>query len=115
MLITLEETAALIKQGKALHIAGDETLLEKLPRGKWIGGTTPYFMGENGGVFTKERLFVTEMDFAEEVRIGVYGKYNIFQIVEECYDKKRRSTLTGRRTNTRSVFAAYRASDMRGP
>ena len=86
MLITLEETAALIKQGKALHIAGDETLLEKLPRGKWIGGTTPYFMGENGGVFTKERLFVTEMDFAEEVRIGVYGKYNIFQIVEECYD-----------------------------
>lgn len=86
MLITLEETAALIKEGKILHIAADERLLEKLPTGKWIGGTTPYFISEDGGILTKDKLFVNEIDFAEEVRINVYGKYNIFQIVEECYD-----------------------------
>ncbi|MCR5486753.1 MAG: hypothetical protein K6F35_04390 [Lachnospiraceae bacterium] len=86
MLITLEETAALIKEGKILHIAADERLLEKLPTGKWIGGTTPYFISEDGGILTKDKLFVNEIDFAEEVRIRVYGKYNIFQIVEECYD-----------------------------
>ena len=86
MLITLEETVALINEGRILHIAADDTLLARLPKGKWIGGTTPYFISEEGGIFTKDRLFVNEMDFADEVKISVYGKYNIFQVVEECYD-----------------------------
>ncbi|MBR4183986.1 MAG: hypothetical protein IKQ56_09240, partial [Lachnospiraceae bacterium] len=86
MLITLEDTISLIEEGKILHIAADDSLLEKLPKGKWIGGTTPYFMSEEGGIFTKDRLFVNEIDYAEDIRIATYGKYNIFQIVEECYD-----------------------------
>lgn len=86
MLITLEEAVALINEGKILHIAADDSLLKKLPKGKWIGGTTPYFMSNEGGIFTKDRLYVTEIDYAEEIRIATYGKYNIFQIVEECYD-----------------------------
>lgn len=86
MLITFEETVALINAGKRLHIAGDSTLLDRLPGGEWIGGTTPYFISEEGGIHTKEKLFVNEIDFAENIRIAVYGKYNIFQIVEECYD-----------------------------
>ncbi len=86
MLISLEETVRLIEDGKTLHIAGDDSLLKRLPKGKWIGGTTPYFISDEGGVFTKEKLFVSEIDYAEEIRIAVYGKYNIFQIVEECYD-----------------------------
>lgn len=86
MLITLEETINLINDGKVLHIAADDSLLQKLPKGKWIGGTTPYFIAEEGGIFTKDMLFVDELDFAEEVRIAVYGKYNVFQIVEECFD-----------------------------
>ena len=86
MLRTLEETTALINEGKVLHIAADESLLAKLPKGKWIGGTTPYFLAEEGGIFTKEKLYVNEIDFAEEFRIAVYGKYNVFQVVEECFD-----------------------------
>ena len=86
MLITFEETAALINEGKRLHISGDHTLLDKLPKGEWIGGTTPYFISEEGGIFTKDRLFVNEIDFALNIKTAVYGKYNIFQIVEECYD-----------------------------
>ena len=86
MIKSLDETTALIKEGKTLHIAADDSVLKKLPTGKWIGGTTPYFMTDEGGVLTKEKLFVNEIDFAEEVRITTYGKYNIFQIVEECYD-----------------------------
>lgn len=86
MLRTLEETTALINEGKVLHIAADESLLAKLPKGKWIGGTTPYFLAEEGGIFTKEKLYVNEIDYAEEFRIAVYGKYNVFQVVEECYD-----------------------------
>ena len=86
MLVTLDQAIGLIKEGKALHIAADESLLAKLPTGKWIGGTTPYFIAEDGGIFTKDKLFVNEFDFAEEIQVAVYGKYNIFQVVEECYD-----------------------------
>ena len=86
MLVTPEEAAALINEGKALHIAGDDSLLSRLPRGKWIGGTTPYFITEEGGIFTKEKLFVNEFDFAGDVRIATYGKYNVFQILEDCFD-----------------------------
>ena len=86
MLVTLEQAIAKVKEGKPLHIAADETLLDQLPRGNWIGGTTPYFISEEGGIMTKDKLLITEMDFGVEARIAVYGKYNIFQIVEECFD-----------------------------
>lgn len=86
MLVTLEEAERLIKEGRTLHIAADDSLLSRLPTGKWIGGTTPYFISEDGGIMTKEKLYIHEMDFAEDVRVAVYGKYNVFQIVEECFD-----------------------------
>ena len=86
MLTTLENTVSLINAGKVLLIAGDDTLLSKLPQGKWIAGTTPYFITEEGGIKTKEKLFVNEVDYAKDVKVGVYGKYNVFQIVEDCYE-----------------------------
>ncbi len=86
MLVTLEKAIEMINEGRILHIAADDSLLCKLPVGKWIGGTTPYFIAEDGGTFTKEKLYVNEIDFAEDIRVAVYGRYNIFQIVEECYD-----------------------------
>ncbi len=86
MLVSLDQTIALINAGKILHIAADDSLLSRLPQGKWIGGTTPYFMSEEGGILSKDKLFVNEIDFAEDITVAVYGKYNIFQIVEECYD-----------------------------
>ena len=86
MLVTLEKAVSLINEGKILHIAGDDSLLSQLPRGKWIGGTTPYFITEDGGLFTKDRLYVDELDFGEDVRISSYGKYNVFQILEDCFD-----------------------------
>ena len=86
MLITLEETIAKINEGKILHIAADGSLLDKLPKGKWIGGTTPYFISDIGGILTKDKLFVDEIDYGEDINICTYGKYNVFQVVEECYE-----------------------------
>ena len=86
MLITLNEAIKLINSGKTLHIAGDDSLLKQLPKGNWIGGTTPYFITKDGGVHTKEKLFVYEIDYAEETKIAVYGRYNVFQMAEEWYD-----------------------------
>ncbi|HUN81406.1 MAG TPA: hypothetical protein VMV81_07845 [Phycisphaerae bacterium] len=58
-LYTIDETAKLIVSGKNLLLAGDETLLQELPPGRWIGGTSPYFIGAHGGVMTSSRIFVT--------------------------------------------------------
>ena len=58
-LMTVQEASDLILDGKKLLIAGDEALLAKLPRGEWIGGTSPYFMSEDGGLCSREQLQVT--------------------------------------------------------
>jgi hypothetical protein len=57
----IDELAALIRRGKELLLAGDETLLRQLPKGNWIGGTIPYFMTEAGGIVDRRRIFVNEL------------------------------------------------------
>ncbi len=86
MLVTLEKATEMINSGMLLGIAADDSLLSKLPKGHWIGGTTPYFISEEGGIKTTELLSVSVIDVAEEFKIGVYSKYNVFQIMEDCYD-----------------------------
>jgi hypothetical protein len=60
-MLTVEEVEALIDVGERLLLAGDEDLLRRLPKGNWIAGTIPYFIGEHGGVKTREKLFVTTL------------------------------------------------------
>jgi hypothetical protein len=72
-LMTVQEASAQILDGKKLLIAGDEALLEKLPRGEWIGGTSPYFMSEEGGLCTREHLQATVLpDMVLSTRIETY-------------------------------------------
>jgi len=54
--MSVEEASELIRSGKRMFVAGDERLLALLPVGEWIGGTIPYFMGEDGGVFSRDRV-----------------------------------------------------------
>jgi len=69
------ETAALIKKGRVLLLAGDEELLRQLPEGKWIGGTTANFMAPGGGVTSRDRIFVTDVtEHAESVTLKAYGE-----------------------------------------
>ena len=58
-LLSIPEAAALIAAGHPLSIAGDEQALRQLPRGCWIGGTIPYFMGAEGGTVSREQVFVS--------------------------------------------------------
>lgn len=85
MLVNLEQAIKLINEGKVLHIAADESLLEQLPKGKWIGGTTPYFITDEGGVTCKEKLFVDEIDCAVDYKIKAYDKSDIFDITNDAY------------------------------
>lgn len=59
-LVSVQEASELIESGARLMVAGDEKLLAALPKGDWIGGTTPYFMTEEGGVCSREKLHVVQ-------------------------------------------------------
>jgi len=60
-MMTVQEASERITAGAKLLIAGDEKLLSALPNGDWIGGTIPYFMSEEGGLSTSEKLQVTAL------------------------------------------------------
>lgn len=85
MFVTLEQAQQLIKDNKILHIAADESLLSQLPPGNWIAGTTPYFITEQGGVTSKEKLFVDEITVATAFKIAVYDKATVFDITKDAY------------------------------
>lgn len=62
-MLSLNEAKSRIEAGDVMVLAGDADLLAQLPRGNWIGGTTVYFVTENGGAVVRDKLFVTT--FAE--------------------------------------------------
>lgn len=56
---SVEAVTAMIAGGASLILAGEETLLASLPRGRWIGGTIPYFMtAEAGGAVDRTQIYV---------------------------------------------------------
>ena len=61
MLVSPEQAAGMISSGALLAIAADEAVLAALPSGNWIGGTIAYFMGQDGGITTRDQVFVTPM------------------------------------------------------
>lgn len=74
-LLTLTETSSKIIQGEKLIIAGVEELLSQLPKGDWIGGTIPYFMGDDGGVFSTELLLVETLpNYINNMKIKMYNE-----------------------------------------
>jgi hypothetical protein len=84
VLHTATEVAELIKSGKTLALAGDQSVLAKLPRGSWIGGTTPYFIGDAGGTCSRDLIHVTDMPpGTREVRIARYDAHTIDRVYED--------------------------------
>ncbi len=80
---SVEETTGLIQNGKTLLLAGDEALLAALPKGNWIGGTIPYFMGDEGGIVTKDKIHVKELEeFNKLQSIKTYGAEELSSIPE---------------------------------
>jgi len=77
--------ATMISAGKSLLLAGDEKSLASLPPGRWIAGTIPYFMGEEGGVFTRDRIYVTELPgYVLKTEIRIYDENNIHQVYNDA-------------------------------
>ncbi|MBM4784300.1 MAG: hypothetical protein GQE15_42070, partial [Archangiaceae bacterium] len=86
-LMTVAQASALITSGKPVLVAGDEKLLRSLPRGKWIGGSIPYFMADAGGTKTADRVFVTQLpEFAKEAEARLYDVATLPHIPKDYPD-----------------------------
>jgi hypothetical protein len=87
VMFSLEETVKKIKSGANLIIAGDEKLLNQLPAGQWIGGTSVYFIGQNGGAFSQDKLLVDELpDYVKNVEIKEYDQRTLSSVFLEARD-----------------------------
>jgi len=87
MFATVDEVKALLGRGKSLVLAGEEDLLRAVPQGSWIGGTIPYFMTEDGGRTSRERIFVQPVPTLAHARAPVvYGLDSIAKIGDESPD-----------------------------
>lgn len=88
VLLTVEQAAEKITSGKVLALAGDEALLARLPKGNWVAGTIPYFLAEEGGVETRDRIFLTELGAAKgsDVAIRSYTSDTIRQVATDAPD-----------------------------
>ncbi len=75
------EVKAKIARGQKLLLAGDESLLKLLPAGNWIGGSIPYFMTEQGGLSTRQKIYVTELpESMSDISIKVYDATTLSSI-----------------------------------
>ena len=83
-LLEIDEVATLIRRGETLLLAGDESRLELLPQGKWIAGTIPYFMSDEGGVVDRCRIFAERLpEGFEHVAIRRYDEDGIARVYED--------------------------------
>ena len=86
-LYTLKEAITLIEQDKILVIAASDSLLKQLPDGKWIGGSNPYMLGEDGGKCSTDQLFIKDFTaLAVNMNIKTYDETDIKNITTDGYD-----------------------------
>lgn len=80
-LLEVADVRALIRRGEVLLLAGEEALLRQLPRGRWIGGTIPYFMTEDGGVCDRRRVYVDRPGtHLEYLGVRRYGAHDVARV-----------------------------------
>jgi hypothetical protein len=83
-LLEVDAAAALISRGETLLLAGDERRLRRLPPGRWIAGTIPYFMSDEGGVVDRRRVFVERLPHGfDHVAIRRYDEEGIARVYAE--------------------------------
>lgn len=86
-LVSIDEAAALIRAGASLTIGGSAEALSRLPTGHWIAGTIPYFMTDEGGAKSRDRVFVTRFPAEWKVAFAAYPAERIEHIVPNTPDE----------------------------
>lgn len=87
-MLTVDQAKAAIEAGKVLWLAGDENLLKQLPKGRWIGGSIPYFMSADGGQTTRDMIYASELDpaVARRIQVKFYNTATISNIAKDSPD-----------------------------
>jgi len=82
MLLPLEEVVHRIEGGRVMLLSGEEGLLRRLPRGKWIAGTIPYFVtASQGGMVCRDRIFATDLtDRITAAECATYDRQTVSQV-----------------------------------
>ena len=84
-LYDVDIVAEKIASGALLSLAGSEKALAKLPAGRWIGGSIPYFMAEAGGCRDDDKVFATEIaDDANTVEIKRYTSESLREVYNDA-------------------------------
>ncbi len=85
-LLDISSVSQLITEGKVLLIAGEENLLAQLPKGNWIGGSTPYFITPTKGCTqSQDKVFVTDLSVvARDFTITTYSEANIGSVYNDA-------------------------------
>lgn len=85
-LYTKDEVNNFILQGKVMVLSADENVINQLPAGNWIAGTTPYFMDKEKGVFSKDLIFVDDFsEIAIDFKIETYNHESIKNLAENSF------------------------------
>jgi len=83
---SVAEVEKFIQEGRILLVAGEEGLLSRLPAGKWLGGTIPYFVApEKGGMVSQEQIFVTDLTaLATGITVAVYDQNTLGKVYTDA-------------------------------
>jgi len=83
--MSIDDASAAIRSGRTLILAGDEDALRRLPKGKWIAGTIPYFItSEEGGIVSREKIFVTDVtDVIAKAEVTKYDANSLARVYSE--------------------------------
>ena len=82
---SIAEVQSAIAAGESLFLAGSREALSQLPRGCWAGGTIPYFMTEQGGLLSEDRIFVTRVPaIAVGTEVADYGAENLRDLYRDA-------------------------------
>ena len=81
-LYTKEQVVEFIKQGRVMHLCGNEETLKDLPKGNWVAGMTPYFM-DSVGKICDNKIYVDDFSFiAEECEMATFDEKDIAEIAK---------------------------------
>ncbi len=79
-LYTKDQVIEFIKQGRIMHLCGNEDTLKGLPKGNWVAGMSPYFM-DGVGKICNDKIYVDDFSFiAEECEVATFDKTDIAEI-----------------------------------
>lgn len=106
-IMPIAAASELITKGKTLLLAGEESLLKQLPKGKWIGGTIPYFISPNqGGLVSQDKIFVTDISaMAASVEVKAYSETELTKVYTEAGDSGFSFIVIPAMTGVHAAFA----------